>query len=59
MKVKNLFGEIVETAIPKNQSKYQRFRSMNRYRVSDGKNKCRNCDHLIKFEYHNKNYYKC
>jgi len=56
----NLFGDMQEID-PSNEpkSKYQRFKSMNHYRESDGLERCTYCDNCIKMEYHNKNYYKC
>jgi hypothetical protein len=61
VKIKNLFGEIVE-AEPKikiRQSIYQRFKFYNNYRKCDGLVKCGNCKHHKAFAYHNKIYHKC
>jgi hypothetical protein len=43
----------------KSRSFYQRFRGLNKYRKSDSDNRCKNCVHLVRKNYHNKNYYKC
>ena len=56
----NLFGDMQEMEPPNEpKSKYQRFKSMNHYQVSDNVESCKSCAHCLKMEYHNKNYYKC
>jgi hypothetical protein len=56
--MKNLFGEEVEIQ-DKTNSPYIKWKRENNYRESRNDRKCKNCDHLIKKDYHNKTYYKC
>lgn len=57
----NLFGEMQEVdPVSEPKSKYQRFKSMYHYREGvKGYERCLICNHCLKMEYHNKNYYKC
>lgn len=53
-----LFGEKV-TEQKKAKGKYSIYREKHNYRIGNKTNNCRNCEHIERFEYHNKVYSKC
>jgi hypothetical protein len=59
----NLFGEKdnkLEFVMSYRQlGKRQKIRKYLNYRLGNKEKSCRNCSHCIKFDYHNKVYYKC
>ena len=60
MKIKNLFGELVEYPENRHRSQYQLIKRFNNYRLSnDNDVRCKNCVSHVAIEYHDKTYHKC
>lgn len=53
-----LFGDEIKD-VPKKMGYIQKWRRANNYRASDGKDRCKVCDNIIRFSYHGRVYYKC
>jgi len=60
MKGLNLFGETVDLeSKPMPRSMYQQIKFKNRYRKSNGKEKCKICSFHHDIEYNGRHYHKC
>ena len=58
----DLFGNDTPVIEPKTigrMSKYQLFKKAHKYRISTTEERCKNCKHRIRKEYHDKRYNKC